>query len=82
MAELHAWNPDPELDLLMNVLFLDDWMFERPSNQYYLGDFINIEASVMQFNHVPLRIHVDSCVATAVPDVNAVPRYSFIDNYG
>ncbi|KAI4899592.1 hypothetical protein NFI96_016516 [Prochilodus magdalenae] len=63
-------------------LMMDDWMFERPSNQYFLGDLINIEASVMQFNHVPLRIHVDSCVATAVPDVNAVPRYSFIDNYG
>ncbi|XP_072549136.1 zona pellucida glycoprotein 3e [Salminus brasiliensis] len=63
-------------------LMMDDWAFERPSNQYYLGDFINIEASVTQFNHMPLRVYVDSCVATAVPDVNAVPRYSFIDNYG
>ncbi|KAF4093101.1 hypothetical protein AMELA_G00028020 [Ameiurus melas] len=25
---------------------------------------------------------LDSCVATAVPDVNAVPRYSFIENHG
>ncbi|XP_066530009.1 zona pellucida sperm-binding protein 3-like [Hoplias malabaricus] len=63
-------------------LVTDDWQFERPSNQYFLGDIINIEASVMQYNHVPLRIFVDSCVATAVPDMNASPRYSFIENYG
>ncbi|XP_036418108.1 zona pellucida sperm-binding protein 3-like [Colossoma macropomum] len=63
-------------------LMTDDWQFERPSNQYFLGDLINIEASVMQYNHVPLRIFVDSCVATAVPDMNATPRYSFIENYG
>ncbi|XP_072513135.1 zona pellucida sperm-binding protein 3-like [Salminus brasiliensis] len=63
-------------------LMMDDWQFERPSNQYFLGDLINIEASVMQYNHVPLRIFVDSCVATAVPDVNSTPRYSFIENYG
>ncbi|MCI4384823.1 hypothetical protein PGIGA_G00043260 [Pangasianodon gigas] len=61
---------------------MDDWISERPSNQYYLGELINIEASVLQFHHVPLRVLVDSCVATAVPDVNAVPRYSFIENYG
>ncbi|KAL6460895.1 hypothetical protein MHYP_G00308610 [Metynnis hypsauchen] len=63
-------------------LMTDDWRHERPSNQYFLGDLINIEASVMQYNHVPLRIFVDSCVATATPDANAAPRYSFIDHYG
>ncbi|XP_072549204.1 zona pellucida sperm-binding protein 3-like [Salminus brasiliensis] len=63
-------------------LMTDDWQYERPSNQYYLGDLINIEASVMQFNHVPLHVLVDSCVATPVPDVNAVPRYSIIENHG
>ncbi|KAL0197772.1 hypothetical protein M9458_006312, partial [Cirrhinus mrigala] len=56
--------------------------FERPSNQYYLGDFINIEASVRSYNHVPLRVFVDSCVATSVPDTNAIPRYAFIENNG
>ncbi|XP_051954013.1 zona pellucida sperm-binding protein 3-like [Xyrauchen texanus] len=63
-------------------LMTDDWMFERPSNQYFLGQFINIEASVKQYNHVPLHIFVDDCVATAVADVNSVPRYSFIENHG
>ncbi|XP_062841081.1 zona pellucida sperm-binding protein 3-like [Trichomycterus rosablanca] len=63
-------------------LMMDDWVSERASNQYFLGEFINMEASVVQFNHVPLRVYVDGCVATIVPDVNAVPRYFFIDNHG
>ncbi|XP_016093527.1 zona pellucida sperm-binding protein 3-like [Sinocyclocheilus grahami] len=67
-----------------NVTFIsDDWMFERPSNQYFLGQFLKLEASVKQYNHVPLRIFVDGCVATAAPDVNTTsPRYSFIENHG
>ncbi|KAI5629444.1 zona pellucida glycoprotein 3a precursor [Silurus asotus] len=60
----------------------DDWLSERTSNQYYLGELINIEASVLQFHHVPLRVLVDGCVATTVPDINAVPRYFFIENFG
>ncbi|XP_053472899.1 zona pellucida sperm-binding protein 3-like [Ictalurus furcatus] len=64
-------------------LLVDDWIFERPWDYVFqLGELINIEASVVQFNHVPLRVFVDSCVATAVPDVNAVPRYSFIESHG
>lgn len=68
--------------MLTRFLLVDDWISERPSNQYYLGELINIEASVLQFNHVPLRVLVDGCVATTVPDANSVPRYSFIENYG
>uniref|UniRef100_A0A3B4ATR3 Zona pellucida sperm-binding protein 3 n=1 Tax=Periophthalmus magnuspinnatus TaxID=409849 RepID=A0A3B4ATR3_9GOBI len=60
----------------------EDWVYERPSNQYFLGNVIHIEASVMQFFHVPLRVYVDHCVATAAPDVNSLPRYAFIDNHG
>ncbi|XP_026100879.1 zona pellucida sperm-binding protein 3-like [Carassius auratus] len=63
-------------------LMLDDWSYQRPSNVYYLGDIINIEASVKVYNHVPLRVFVDRCVATQVPDVTSVPRYSFIENHG
>ncbi|XP_042603073.1 zona pellucida sperm-binding protein 3-like isoform X3 [Cyprinus carpio] len=29
-------------------LMTDDWMFERPSNQYFLGQFLGVEASVTQ----------------------------------
>ncbi|KAA0723940.1 Zona pellucida sperm-binding protein 3 [Triplophysa tibetana] len=63
-------------------LMTDEWQFERPSNQYFLGDIVNIEASVKTYNHVPVRVFVDSCVATASPDVNSAPRYSFIENNG
>ncbi|KAG5280822.1 hypothetical protein AALO_G00064410 [Alosa alosa] len=59
----------------------DDWKFERVPNTY-LGDILHIEASVIQYNHVPLRVFAHSCVATAVPDVKTSPRYSFIVNYG
>ncbi|XP_052440522.1 zona pellucida sperm-binding protein 3 [Carassius gibelio] len=60
----------------------DDWSYERPSNSYFLGDVINVEASVKVYNHVPLRVFVDRCMATQVPDVNALPRYLFIENHG
>ncbi|KTF91041.1 hypothetical protein cypCar_00038969 [Cyprinus carpio] len=63
-------------------LMMDDWSYQRPSNVYFLGDIINIEASVNGYEHVPLRVFVDGCVATQVPDVNALPRYSFIENHG
>lgn len=62
--------------------FPDDWKFKRASNQYYLGDVINIEASVSQYNHMPLRVFVVYCVATLEPDVNAEPQYAFIQNLG
>ncbi|MCJ8739041.1 hypothetical protein PDJAM_G00042700 [Pangasius djambal] len=87
-AIMPAWIPyasaeaAEELLVFSLRLMMDDWISERPSNQYYLGELVNIEATVLQFHHVPLRVLVDSCVATAVPDVNAVPRYSFIENYG
>ncbi|KAA0725203.1 Zona pellucida sperm-binding protein 3 [Triplophysa tibetana] len=57
-------------------LMTDEWQFERPSNQYFLGDIVNIEASVKTYNHVPVRVFVDSCIATVSPDVNSTPRYS------
>nr|BCD71190.1 egg envelope protein [Hyphessobrycon bentosi] len=63
-------------------LMTDDWKYERPSSRYYLGDIINIEASVIQFNHVPLRVLVDRCVAIPFPELNAVPNYSVIKNPG
>ncbi|KAJ8338161.1 hypothetical protein SKAU_G00371270 [Synaphobranchus kaupii] len=63
-------------------LMTDDWHAERPSNVYFPGDLIHIEASVILTNHANLRVFVDSCVATLVPDITAVPRYAFIENHG
>ncbi|XP_016388546.1 zona pellucida sperm-binding protein 3-like [Sinocyclocheilus rhinocerous] len=71
-----------EVLLFSLKLMMDDWSYQRPSNLYFLGDVINIEASVKVYNHVPLRVFLDHCVATQVPDVNALPRYSFIENHG
>ncbi|XP_061117845.1 zona pellucida sperm-binding protein 3-like [Conger conger] len=69
--------------LVFSLRIMDDnWQLERPSNVFFLGDLINIEASVVQAHHVPLRVFVDACVATLEPDMNAVPRYPFIEGKG
>lgn len=55
-----------------------DWLAVQ-SGVYYLGDVINIEASVF----VPLlelQVFVQDCVATMTPDANSVPRYKFIQD--
>uniref|UniRef100_A0A3P8TU63 Zona pellucida sperm-binding protein 3 n=1 Tax=Amphiprion percula TaxID=161767 RepID=A0A3P8TU63_AMPPE len=64
------------------TLMTDDWQFPRPSAQFLLGDKMRFEASVKQFHHVPLRVTVDSCVATVVPNIDTVPRYAFLGNNG
>ncbi|XP_014029475.1 zona pellucida sperm-binding protein 3 isoform X1 [Salmo salar] len=64
------------------VLMNDDWKYERSSNVYFLGDIIHLAASVQQYHHVPMRVFVDSCVATLVPDTNSAPIYDFIHNHG
>ncbi|KAJ8407527.1 hypothetical protein AAFF_G00273840 [Aldrovandia affinis] len=57
-------------------------MQKRSSDMFFLGDLMNIEASVIQVNHVPLRVFVDTCVATLDPNMDSVPRYAFIENQG
>ncbi|XP_047452651.1 zona pellucida sperm-binding protein 3-like [Mugil cephalus] len=64
------------------TLMTEDWQFPRPSSQFLLGDVMKFEASVKQFHHVPLRVTVDSCVATVVPNTDTVPRYVFLGNNG
>ncbi|XP_024149962.1 zona pellucida sperm-binding protein 3 [Oryzias melastigma] len=63
-------------------LMTEDWQWQRPSNVYFLNDVMHIEASVLQGHHVPLRVFVDSCVATASPQPGAKPQYAFISNHG
>ncbi|TRY98896.1 hypothetical protein DNTS_026554 [Danionella cerebrum] len=64
------------------TLMTADWMYERPSSVFFLGDVLNFCASVKPFNHVPLRIFVDHCVATANQDMSSGSLYSFIENHG
>ncbi|XP_072420931.1 zona pellucida sperm-binding protein 3-like [Chiloscyllium punctatum] len=59
-----------------------DWLTERTSTVYSLGDLIHIEASVSLANHVPLKLYIDRCVATLSPDKDSTPRYSIIDYNG
>ncbi|XP_067294054.1 zona pellucida sperm-binding protein 3-like [Pseudorasbora parva] len=63
-------------------LMTSDWHSERASAVYFLGDIINMEASVRLGHHNNLRIYLESCVATVTPDNNSVPRYTFIENHG
>ncbi|KAJ8407530.1 hypothetical protein AAFF_G00273870 [Aldrovandia affinis] len=63
-------------------LMTDDLMQKRSSDMFFLGDLMYIEASVSQANHVPLRVFVDTCVATLDPNMDSVPRYAFIENQG
>ncbi|XP_073699837.1 zona pellucida sperm-binding protein 3-like [Garra rufa] len=87
-ALMPTWVPYASTEVAEEVfvfslkLMTDDWQFERPSNRYFLGDLLNLEASVLSYSHVPVRVFVDSCVATTTPDVTSVPRYSFIENNG
>uniref|UniRef100_A0A4W5Q7R4 Zona pellucida sperm-binding protein 3 n=1 Tax=Hucho hucho TaxID=62062 RepID=A0A4W5Q7R4_9TELE len=64
------------------TLMTSDWLYERGSGVYFLGDPINIEASVRVAHHTRLRVFVSSCVATLDPDRNSVPRYVFIESDG
>ncbi|XP_029542827.1 zona pellucida sperm-binding protein 3-like [Oncorhynchus nerka] len=83
-----TWNPYATTKVAEELLYFslrlmtDNWQLERPSKEYVLGDNINFEASVVQFFHVPLRVFVDNCVATVIPNANTVPRYAFIENRG
>ncbi|XP_034559411.1 zona pellucida sperm-binding protein 3-like [Notolabrus celidotus] len=63
-------------------LMTDDWQFERGSNSFFLGDHINFQASAIMRHHIPLKVYVDHCVATATPDAEATLRYDFIEHHG
>ncbi|XP_017544115.1 zona pellucida sperm-binding protein 3-like isoform X2 [Pygocentrus nattereri] len=59
-------------------LMTSDWLQERGSGIYFLGDKFNIEEDIYS-PQMDLRVFIDSCVATTTPDSNSAPRYAFID---
>ncbi|XP_048118655.1 zona pellucida sperm-binding protein 3-like [Alosa alosa] len=71
-----------EIFLFSLRLMMENFVGIRETTKFYLGDMIYIEASVRQFYHVPLRVYVDNCVASASENPNSVPNYNFIENYG
>ncbi|XP_063067690.1 zona pellucida sperm-binding protein 3-like isoform X2 [Engraulis encrasicolus] len=79
----YATTKDKDESLIFSLqLMSDDWQSERTSSTYVLGDMVNVEGSVQQGHHEPLRVFVDNCVASSDPDVDTLPRYTFIDNHG
>nr|XP_033471561.1 zona pellucida sperm-binding protein 3-like [Epinephelus lanceolatus] len=81
--ELFASNILAEQQLHFSLrLMTEDWQSRRTSSVYFLSDVMHIEAAVLQGHHVPLRVYVDSCVATESPDPDSQPRYPFINNHG
>ncbi|XP_049609808.1 zona pellucida sperm-binding protein 3-like isoform X1 [Syngnathus scovelli] len=63
-------------------LMTEEWQPQRFSGVYDVGEMIQIEASVLQGYHIPLRVFADSCVATMSASPNSQPSYTFIDNHG
>ncbi|XP_053115263.1 zona pellucida sperm-binding protein 3-like [Hemicordylus capensis] len=63
-------------------LMTDDWSAERASTVYQLGDYLHIQAAVYSGNHVPLRLFVDSCMATLTPGSDSIPQYAILDFHG
>ncbi|NXE92325.1 ZP3 protein, partial [Menura novaehollandiae] len=63
-------------------LMNDDWSAERTSTVFQLGEVLHFQAGVSVENHAPLRVFVDTCVATPGPDSSSGPRYPFIDSSG
>ncbi|XP_075994907.1 zona pellucida sperm-binding protein 3-like [Genypterus blacodes] len=61
-------------------IMTNDWLYERSSNVFYLGEPISIEASVRVGHHMGLRVFLSSCVATLEPDIHSTPRYVFIED--
>ncbi|KAG7243613.1 hypothetical protein INR49_011170 [Caranx melampygus] len=61
-------------------IMTNDWLYERSSNVFHLGEPISIEASVRVGHHMGLRVFVSSCVATLEPDIYSVPRYVLVDS--
>uniref|UniRef100_A0A8C5M125 Zona pellucida sperm-binding protein 3 n=1 Tax=Leptobrachium leishanense TaxID=445787 RepID=A0A8C5M125_9ANUR len=83
-----TWSPfsstissEERLSLSLRLMH-DDWSSPRSSLVFQLGDIFNIEASVDVGNHVPMKVFVDSCVATLSPDPTSSPRYDIIAQYG
>ncbi|XP_032387414.1 zona pellucida sperm-binding protein 3 isoform X2 [Etheostoma spectabile] len=64
------------------LIMTEDWQFEKGSYSYFLGDPIHFQVSAVIGNHIPLRVYVDHCVATATPDAETTKRYDFIENHG
>ncbi|KAH1171772.1 zona pellucida sperm-binding protein 3-like [Mauremys mutica] len=67
------------LDFALDV-YDSTWSSPLSDPTYYLGDLINIQASVRTGSHAPLRIYVDECVAR--PSAASSIKYEVITDHG
>ncbi|NXC95031.1 ZP3 protein, partial [Certhia familiaris] len=63
-------------------LMNEDWSSERDLSAFRLGDVLHLQAEVGTHSHIPLRLFVDSCVATLGPGAGSEPHYALIDFNG
>ncbi|XP_005521422.1 PREDICTED: zona pellucida sperm-binding protein 3 [Pseudopodoces humilis] len=63
-------------------LMNEDWSSDREFSPFRLGEVLRIQAEVGSGGHVPLRLFVDSCVASLGPGAGSEPRYALIDFHG
>ncbi|RMB94529.1 hypothetical protein DUI87_29341 [Hirundo rustica rustica] len=63
-------------------LMNEDWSSERDFSAFRLGDVLNIQAEVGAHSHAPLRLFVDSCVASLGPGAGSEPQYAIVDFNG
>ncbi|XP_028654304.2 zona pellucida sperm-binding protein 3-like [Erpetoichthys calabaricus] len=82
-----TWVPFTSTESATDVLsfslqLMSDSSTRRTSNVYYLNDPVLIEASVSTENQTPLRLFIDSCVATLSNGTSSNPSYSIIENDG
>ncbi|XP_068163840.1 zona pellucida sperm-binding protein 3-like isoform X2 [Antennarius striatus] len=82
-----AWGPvfpvqsaPPALNFHLKLM-TGDWSRERKSSVYFLGETVNIEASV-DHPPLPLRLYADSCEAALTSAAHSTRRHVFIDQHG
>ncbi|KAI5945514.1 zona pellucida sperm-binding protein 3 [Manis javanica] len=72
-----------EEKLVFSLRLMDEnWVAEKRSPTFQLGDTAHLQAEVHTGSHVPLRLFVDHCVATLTPDRNTSPYHSIVDFHG
>lgn len=65
-----------------SLLHTDDWLHERASKVFTLGDILHLQAFYMGPDPGQGQVFIDNCVATLSPDPRSVPRYYFIEKHG
>ncbi|XP_076866766.1 zona pellucida sperm-binding protein 3-like [Brachyhypopomus gauderio] len=63
-------------------LMSDNWTTVRSSSVYHWGNVINMEASVVNAGQTPVKLFLDSCVATVWPNSGSMSTYPLIHNHG